>query len=144
MPHKPKGGYSAKYPQGTTVSEELRRVVAEKSTAGTITCAAAHKISRDLNIPPSEVGKAIDLMEYHLHKCQLGLFGYKPEKKIAQPPATVSSELRDHIAAHLENGRLSCAAAWRSADTHAMSRLEFGGVCEALKLKISPCQLGAF
>jgi hypothetical protein len=39
---------------------------------------------------------------------------------------------------------LSCAAAWEIADRLGVKRLEVGAACENLKIKVKPCQLGAF
>ena len=144
MTHKDKGHFAAKHPQGAVVSDELRQAIEKKSRNHSITCAAAHDIARNLIISPMEVGKAIDLLEYHIRKCQLGLFGYHPEKKIVKPAAHVPSDLKNSIFTHLQNGRLSCAKAWELAEVMELSRLKFCGTCETLNIKISPCQLGAF
>lgn len=144
MTHHDKGNFAAKHPKGATVSNELQQAVAERRRGQVITCAAAHAIARELNIAPAEVGKAIDLSECRISKCQLGLFGYHPEKKIVVPAAEVPPDPAQSITAHLHNNRLSCEKAWQLAETQNISKLEFCAVCEALNIKISPCQLGAF
>jgi hypothetical protein len=144
MTHKDKGGFAAKHPQGTVVSDELRQAVTKKSSDQSITCAKAHNIAQDLAVSPQEVGKAIDLLECHIRKCQLGLFGYSPEKKIARPAGDVPADFADIISPYLKNGRLACAKAWELAENRGVSRLKFCAFCEALNIKISPCQLGAF
>lgn len=144
MSHEDKGNFAAKHPQDTVVSTELRQALEKKVHNQSITCAAAHKVARNLNISPAQVGVAFDMLEYRLCKCQMGLFGYEPEKKIVKPAADVSPELERSITAHLQGKRLPCLAAWRIAEKEGLSRLECSCVCEALKVKISPCQLGAF
>jgi len=37
-----------------------------------------------------DVGGTIDLLEIHLNKCQLGLFGYSPKKMIVKPAENVT------------------------------------------------------
>jgi hypothetical protein len=86
----------------------------------------------------------MDLMEIRLTKCQLGLFGYTPEKKIVTPAESVAPDLEAAIKAAVENGRLSCERAWQMADGRGIKRLAFSSACEALGIKVKPCQLGAF
>jgi len=39
---------------------------------------------------------------------------------------------------------LSCAVSWEIADALQLTRMAVSEACEALKIKIKPCQLGAF
>jgi hypothetical protein len=144
MPHKNKGTFTAKHPKGTVVSDKLRQAVRQKSRNLSITCAKAHNIAHDLAVSPLEVGKAVDLLECRIRECQLGLFGYYPEKKIVTPVTNIPSGLKNRILPHLQAGRLSCVKAWELAESLGLSRLKFCAFCEALNVKISPCQLGAF
>ncbi len=144
MRHHDKGNFAAKHPKDAVVENDLRQAISEKSTDQSITCASAHAVSRNLNLTPKEVGRAIDIMEQHIKKCQLGLFGYFPEKKIVKAIPHVDPQLKSDIESRLKNGRLPCKDAWRIAEEKGLSRLEIGSVCESLSLKISPCQLGAF
>ncbi len=124
--------------------EEIVRAVTEKAREGQITCAAAHAISERMNVPPEEVGYAADVLGVRITKCQLGLFGYGPEKKKVGPAPEVSSGLRQAIERSVINGRLACADAWRIAGELHVPRMEVSSACEAMKIKISSCQLGAF
>lgn len=144
MTHHHKGNFAAKHSSKATVSDEIQQALKKKIQQQSITCAAAHAVARELNIPPAEVGMAIDLLEYRICRCQLGLFGYEPEKKIVKAAAKISPELEKSLADQSENKRLACLKAWRIADEKGMSRLECSAACEALKIKISQCQLGAF
>jgi hypothetical protein len=144
MTRQNKGHFANKHPKGTTVAEELRQAIIDQYQEKSITCGKAHFIARRLTISPSEVGKALDLLEYHICNCQLGLFGYNPKKKIVEPASEVSSALKNSIKSYLKNDHIACFDVWQIADEHAISRLACCAACEALKIKISPCQLGAF
>ncbi|MBT9172150.1 MAG: hypothetical protein DDT21_00531 [Syntrophomonadaceae bacterium] len=54
------------------------------------------------------------------------------------------NELLLLIRENLEDGRLSCAAAFRLAAAHGLPLREIGQACNEAKIKISACQLGCF
>jgi hypothetical protein len=136
--------YAAKHGPEANVDHSIKDKVIEKAKAGELSCAAAFKIAETLKKPPAEIGKAVDLLELRLVKCQLGLFGYQPRKKIVTPKAPENAELEDAVRASLENGKLSCRNAWGIADRLNVSKMTVSAACEALQIKIKPCQLGAF
>ena len=139
------GKYSRKHVHlGATINEAIRRECLNRGLTDKLPCAVAFDISGVLKVPPHEVGQTADLMELHLVKCQLGLFGYAPQKKIVKPLAVVDADLKDAIREGLNENRLPCIAAWRIADIFGVHRLQIAGACEALGVKIAPCQLGAF
>ena len=144
MAHEDAGHYAAKHPPGTECDPQIWQAVKTHLKDGMISCAAVHKTARELNVPPAEIGKAIDLKEYRLCKCQLGLFGYGPEKKRVRPADTVPPELADAIRASLVNDRLPCASSWALAKAFKMRKMELSAACETLHIKIKPCQIGAF
>lgn len=144
MTHEDKGHFSKKHPQGLEITPEIAEAIKQKASDGTITCAAAHGISKDLNVAPSLVGMNIDFLELSLSKCQLGLYGYGPGKRIVEPAETVSEELETAIRDAVVDGRVPCRALWDIAERFGIKRLEASSACEALKIKIKPCQLGAF
>ena len=74
----------------------------------------------------------------------MGLFGYSPKKKIVQPAKEIAPDLKQAINDALSDGRLPCAAAWAIAKQINLPRMKVSAACEALKIKIKPCQLGAF
>ena len=113
---------------------------------GEVTCAVAHQIAEALNLSPAEIGKAIDLLEYKISKCQLGLFGYGQgsDKKALKPKAPEDQQLEGAIREALEDGILSCRDAWRIASRFKVPKMTVSNACEALGIKIKPCQLGAF
>jgi hypothetical protein len=144
MTHEFSGHYAAKHPPGTEADGRIADAVRASAKDGKLSCAAAHRIATDLGVHPSEVGKTLDLLEFRIVKCQLGLFGYQPEKKIVAPAETVAPELRDALTAALVDDRLPCKSAWTIADRFGVTRMAVAAACEKMNLRVSPCQLGAF
>ena len=137
-------GYARKHPPSAVLEERLAAALREKIKAGRISCAAAHGVAEGLAISPAEIGRALDLMEVRLSRCQLGLFGYQPEKRIVKKADQWDAGLEKEIRAALRDGRLPCIEAWDIANRCQVSRLAVANVCEALAIKVRPCQLGAF
>ena len=144
MTHEDAGHYSAKHGPGAKIDSKIADAIKKKMAAGKITCAAMHGISKSLDVSPSEVGKNADLLEVRLIKCQLGLFGYEPEKKIVTPADEVAPDISNAIQASVENNRVSCASCWNIAEKLGCGKMVVSAACEKLGAKISPCQLGAF
>ena len=144
MTSKDKGHYRNKHPFGIKVNPEIAEAVEKKASNHKISCAAAFTIVKELNGEPQEVGMAIDSQEITLTKCQLGLFGYGPDKKAIKPIENIDKNLEESIRECLTNDRLSCKDAWEIADRRGIKRMEVTSVCETLKIKIYSCQLGAF
>ena len=136
--------FSEKHAAGASVDDTIKSKISEQAKDRELSCAVAFKIAEDLNVAPADVGKALDLLEFKLIKCQLGLFGYLPEKKIvkAKPPA--SQDLEAAIRGALVDGTLSCRSSWDIARQFKVPKMTVSAACEALKIKIRPCQLGAF
>ncbi|MFP4306098.1 MAG: hypothetical protein ACLFQQ_02670 [Desulfococcaceae bacterium] len=144
MTHEFSGHYAAKHPPGAEPDSRIAEAVKAGAKDGKVSCAAAHRIATDMGVHPSEVGKTMDLLEFRIVKCQLGLFGYQPNKKVVEPAETVSLELRDALTAALVDDRLPCKSAWRIADRFGITRMAVASACEKMNLRVSPCQLGAF
>jgi hypothetical protein len=144
MAHKDEGNYKSKHPADVKLNEKIVGEVKKKAIDEKITCADAENIAGALSVTIQEVGVNIDLMEIRISKCQLGLFGYSEGKIVVKPAATVSGELESAIRNALISGRLPCAAAWNIAETFGIPRMDVSSACEALKIKVKPCQLGAF
>jgi len=143
MTHENAGHYAAKHPKGAKYNPQVAESIKQKTSAGKIACAAAHKIADDFDMAPAKVGVNIDLLEIRLSKCQLGLFGYGKQKKI-KPAISISPELEKAIKESVVEGCISCTDCWEAAIKAGCSKLDVSGACETLKIKISPCQLGAF
>ena len=144
MVKKDKGSYSAKYPVGGKTDPSVEKAVKELARDRVLSCAVAVGIAGDLNIAPAEVGFAMDRLEIRITKCQLGLFGNIPIGKIVKPAEEVDRKLKNAIESALVDNRLPCAAAWDIAKRLRIAKIKVSSACEALKVKISKCQLGAF
>jgi hypothetical protein len=107
-------------------------------------CAVAFQIAEDSGILPAEIGKTADLMNFRIVKCQLGLFGYKPESKIVAADKDASPELKAAVSEAAIDRRLPCRSAWEIASRFKVRKMTVSSTCEALNIKIKPCQLGAF
>ncbi|MFZ5565124.1 MAG: hypothetical protein ACOZBW_13835 [Thermodesulfobacteriota bacterium] len=143
MAHQDAGKYRAKHPPGTAFRPDIAEALTAVAKDGRVTCAAAHKIAAEASVPVAEVGKTLDLLEFRLTVCQLGLFGY-PEKKRVKALSPVPDPLKTAVLAATQDSRISCAACWEIADALGLSRMEVAGACETLGLRVKPCQLGAF
>jgi hypothetical protein len=144
MASKDKGHYGAKHSGGVVVAKEITEAVKKRSRQGALTCPLAFKIAGELAVAPGEVGTAMDLLEINIVKCQLGLFGYSPVRRIIQPAESVSEELEAAIRKAMTDGRLPCAAAFQVAADFKLAKIRVSSACEKLKIRISACQLGAF
>lgn len=109
-----------------------------------LTCTDATAVAVTLNKPMPEVGLTLDLLEISITKCQLGLFGYHPQKRIVSQAQSIAPELEAAVRERLVNGALPCDAAWEIAGNLALPKMKIASVCEVMKIKIKPCQLGAF
>lgn len=136
--------FSKKHASGVEPNPAVEAALKTQVSNGELPCAVAFKIAADLDIAPKEVGRTADLLEMRLTKCQLGLFGHQPEKRIVKPAESVSEELEAAIREGQENGRLPCKTAWRIAAKLGLRKMQVSSACEALQIKIASCQIGAF
>jgi hypothetical protein len=137
-------GYTDKHGDGAAADPRIREAVSAKAKANHLPCAAAFVIADALAVAPAKVGRTMDLMGCRLTHCQLGLFGYTPEKKIVKPLAEVAEGLETAIRAAVVDNRLPCRAAWAIANDLGLGKRTVSGACDTLGIKIKPCQLGAF
>jgi len=144
MAHKDKGGYGKKHSPEIKLNPAIAEAVKQGVSDGKITCTAAFKVASKLKVPPGEVGITIDLLEIPVIKCQLGLFGYDPPDKGVIAAETVAPAIEAAIRESLVKGKLPCASAWDIAVKFKIAKREISSACEALKIKISSCQLGTF
>ena len=136
--------YSKKHGSDAKVDVSIKEEILRRAKDDQLPCAVAFEIAKDLKRRPAEVGKSLDLLDLRFIKCQLGLFGYQPDKKIVKPQEEADQELKDAIAGSLTEGKLTCQAAWDIASRFAVPKMTVSGACEAAGVKISACQLGAF
>ena len=143
MGHQDRGHYARKHPEkqrDNTIAASLE----ETAENGCLNCADAHRIAKKMNVAPEEIGIQADLAELRISRCQMGLFGYTPNKHILDPDIHISPEADQAIEKAVVDGRISCAQCWQIATELAMSRPDMGSVCEKKGVRIKPCQLGAF
>jgi hypothetical protein len=144
MKHQKGQKFADKHGVEVRVNELIKEHIIGQTKNNELACAKAFKIADELNVSAAEVGKTADLLNMKLVKCQLGLFGYTPEKKIVKPKAASTIKLESAIQDSLAEGALPCAKAWEIARNFDISKMTVSAVCEQLKIKIKPCQLGAF
>jgi len=113
---------------------------------GKLPCADAERIGVELGTTMAEVGRTLDLLEVRISRCQLGLFGYEQAQKgkIIRAEEKFTPEIEEAIRGRLTDGGLPCVEAWEIAAEMNVPRLKISSACEALKIRVKPCQLGAF
>ena len=84
------------------------------------------------------------LLELRVVECQMGLFGYAPEKRTVKPAPEIPAELRERIEKATVSGRITCAACWKIARDLGVEKMTVSCACEAMGLKVKNCQIGAF
>ncbi len=136
--------FSEKHDPDFRPDPSIEREVRERASNREISCALAFKIAEDLRVEPREVGRTADVLDIRLVKCQLGLFGYKPEKKIVTAEDAPNREIEDAITRSSEDNRLSCEKAFQIAAQFNIGKLTISNACQANLIQIKPCQLGAF
>jgi hypothetical protein len=139
-----KNSFADKHEGSTKLDPSIKEAVLKRSKEGDLPCTIAFEIVKELGVEAAEVGKTVDLLNFRLVKCQLGLFGYIPEKKILKPQSTDNQDLKDAILNAQIDGRLPCKNAWEIASEFEISKMMISNIAEAMKIKIKPCQLGAF
>ncbi|NVM21036.1 MAG: hypothetical protein HWN68_04585 [Desulfobacterales bacterium] len=144
MGHEDAGHYARKHWPGSVADPTIREAIEKRAANGKLPCAVAFDVAKRLGVAPHEVGRTADLMEIRLVKCQLGLFGYSPKKSIVEPAASVAPAVEKEILQAIINGRLPCKRAWEIADQLGIHKMKVSAACDALVVRIRPCQLGAF
>ncbi|MEE9612509.1 MAG: hypothetical protein V3W19_14745 [Desulfatiglandales bacterium] len=145
MTHEYKGRYREKHSSNIRLDPTLTKLVGEKAKDGRLTCASAFSIAKETGSSPAEVGRAADLLEIKIAKCQLGLFGYKRDKRnIVEPAEKLSTELEQALQEGLVEGRLPCKKGWDIAELFGLSKMEITAACERLNIRLGHCQLGTF
>ena len=136
--------FSTKHESDEKPDTSIKNEILNRTKNEKIPCAVAFEISKALQISTKKVGKTADLMNFKLIKCQLGLFGYQPQKKIVKSQDSLNVDVKDAVSAALVQGRLSCKHAWDIASRLHVSKMTVSSACETMGVKIKDCQLGAF
>jgi hypothetical protein len=143
--HRDEGHYAEKPGARRQLDQAIADAIRKASVGGKVSCAEAFRIAEEMGVEPSEVGRALDLLEMKIIKCQLGLFGHERGRHlIVEPAEAVSPELEKALRAGLVDGRLPCVAAWEIAKRFALPKMDITAACEKLNIRIGQCQLGAF
>ncbi len=143
MGHQDKGHYAAKHENRQT-NPMVEKNIQKLGKNNCLTCAAAHRIARDLKLSPLEIGVQTDLLEYSIVECQMGLFGYPDKKKKMDPNIDIPVNLEKELNTRNEDGRISCLECWNIAKQMKIKKLDIASACEKKEIRIKPCQLGAF
>lgn len=136
--------FSEKHDPNEKADPAIKEKIEIKAEKGQVTCAAAFQIAEELEVSPAEIGKSLDLLEMKLIKCQLGLFGYESGQKEVTPKSPQNPQIEDAIRSALVDNKLACADAWDIARRFKLPKMDVSAACEALGIKLKPCQLGAF
>jgi len=143
MTREDKGHFAQKHTDAR-LNEKIAQAIRSEVIEGELFCANAFKIAGDLSVKPGDVGRNADLLEIRIVKCQLGLFGYGPQKKVVKPAESVAPDLEKAIQKELVNGRIPCSIVFSLAEKFNVPKMVVSSACEKMNFKISPCQLGAF
>jgi hypothetical protein len=141
--HKAKN-FSTKHRSDEKPDPSVRDEILKQAKNQKIPCVVAFEIAGALQVSPKTVGKTADLMNFKLIKCQLGLFGYQPIKKIVKPQDHIKEDIKNAVSHALVQGRLTCLDAWDIASSLNVSKMIVSSACETMEVKIKKCQLGAF
>ena len=144
MARKDRSHYAKKHKPGAVVDPVLRDALLKNVSDGKLACKVAFDVANRLGVLPDAVGRAVDILELRLVKCQLGLFDHPPKKRDVKPAESVAPEMKKAILTRLVNERLPCKTAWEIAIELGIRKTEVGAACDAMGIRIKPCQLGAF
>ena len=136
--------FAQKHKSNDKPDKLIKEKVLKCAVDGKLPCFVAFKIVKELQVSPADVGKTVDLLDFRLAKCQLGLYGYQPKKRKVKPKMPADQALKNAITEAAVDGRLSCKKVWEIASLYNVHKLRVSCACEAMKIKIIKCQLGAF
>ena len=147
MTHEDAGHFAAKHPADVELSEKIADAIRTSSADGRLSCANASRIANELGIDIAKVGLTADLTETKINKCMLGLFGYSNDRshgKAIEANETVDEQMKSEILSATEDKGIGCDSCWAIADRLKVSKMSVASSCDAMEIKISSCQLGAF
>ena len=136
--------FPAKHQDRAQINNVIKNEILKQNKDSKLPCFVAFKIAKELQVSPGDVGKAVDLLNFRLAKCQLGLYGYQPKKRKVKPKMPLDQGLKNAITDALVEGKLTCKKVWDIASLYNVHKLRVSCACEAMKIKIIKCQLGAF
>jgi len=143
MTHQDKGHFAAKH-EGETLNPVIAEKLESMAKDNCVPCAFAHKTSKVFETTPKKIGVQIDLLEFRIIQCQLGLYGYSDGGKKIDPDIDISPDLTREIEDVSRDGRITCLECWNIAKRLKIKKLDVSSACEKKNIKIKHCQLGAF
>ena len=127
------------------VDPQVEEAVLQSAKNGMLACAVCFRLAEKWKVAPRAVGHVADLHRIRLVKCQMGLFGIGPGKnKGILKVDPVPRDLARQIRSHLDDGKLTCRAAWKMAAEMNIPKMTISGACETMEIRIKECQIGAF
>jgi hypothetical protein len=147
MTHEDAGHFAAKHPADSALDEKIAEAVRTNSPNGKLACSNASRIADELGIPMAKVGITADLTETKIDKCMLGLFGHNSDHvhgKLVDANKSVDAQMKSEILGAAKDGGIGCDACWAIADKLKVLKMSVASSCDAMEVKISSCQLGAF
>ncbi|MBU4503126.1 MAG: hypothetical protein L6302_07850 [Desulfobacteraceae bacterium] len=136
--------FDSKHKSDAQPDNSIKYEILKHSLNNELSCASAFLIAKEFNVSPDKVGMTADLINCRFIKCQMGLFGYRPDKKIIKPVMTADLNLKNAIVGNIVEGRLACKIAWDIASRFKLNKMTVSSICEGMNIKINKCQLGAF
>lgn len=111
-------------------------------------CAAGFRVAEQVGATPAQVGQMANELDIRLTRCQLGLFGYGSKAegthRIVKAMQDIPPKLEAAIRQAWNGPGITCGQAWEIADEIGVSKRDVADACEALGVRITVCQLGAF
>lgn len=126
------------------INKSLKAIVLKSTEDGKLFCSVAFEIALKYNFTPAEVGIHADALNIRLARCQLGLFGHTPQRKIVMTLPSVPSDLKTALDETQRHGSLTCKELWQISAKLNIEKMTVSNACETMGLKIRKCQLGAF
>ncbi|MCP4197786.1 MAG: hypothetical protein GY762_11615 [Proteobacteria bacterium] len=147
MTHEDAGHFAAKHPADSSLDEKIAEAVRSSAPNGKLACSNASRIADELGISMAKVGITADLTETKIDKCMLGLFGHNSDHahgKLVEENKSVDAQMKSDILSATNDGGIGCDACWAIADKLKVPKMSVASSCDAMEIKISSCQLGAF
>ncbi len=134
--------------QMNSVEADLQREILSALREGKLPCAAAHAAAERAGASIQAVGELADDMGIRISRCQLGLFGYGEKRlgqyKIVEPSEVLQPEVVAAIREAVQGETITCAQLFGISECLNVPKMTVSAHVEALRLKITQCQLGCF
>ena len=130
------------------LSKEVLLQLEDKITVllrdGYLTCATAHKIARDANVPKIAVGEVVDRLGIRIINCQIGCFNVDKTIHEKLEHKKIDDKIISRIETLGKNNKLTCAIVFELASQLKIAPMTIADVANYLNIRIHNCQLGCF